>query len=126
MQKILFGAIQSQSFPAASESVFCPQLSSLSEPRSHRSSFPPWSLKDFDFQKEDEKDGFEGVKCRESGFCSDFATWNNLIAKSRARTASNLKMKSIFSFLLESSSTYTRGSWNAEGSYPDQLKDAAF
>jgi len=40
-----------------------------------------WSLKDFYFQKEDEDDGFERVKCGESGFCSGLAPRNNVITR---------------------------------------------
>lgn len=82
VQKCLSGAIKSQQFKATPESAesFSPVIL-LSQHQSRQSSFLHWGLKDFDFQKEDEEDDFEGVKCGESGFCSALAPRNNLITK---------------------------------------------
>ena len=90
------------------------------------------ALKDFDFQKEDEEDGFEGVKCGESGFCSGLAPRNNVITKSCIEWYLIWKMRSIFipflsSFFLEKNRglIYTeQGSRTSDGNYPDQHKDA--
>ena len=97
MRKCLSGAIKSKHFEVTSESAeFLPPVIFLSEHRSRQGSCLHWALKDFDFQKEDEEDGFEGVKCGESGFCSGLAPRNNVITKSCIEWYLIWKMRSIF------------------------------
>lgn len=136
VQKCLSGAIKSKHFEVTSESAeFLPPVIFLSEHRSRQGSCLHWALKDFDFQKEDEEDGFEGVKCGESGFCSGLAPRNNVITKSCIEWYLIWKMRSIFipflSFFLFCflekirGLIYTeQGSRTSDSNYPDQHKDA--